>query len=106
MNEIKEKILQPMSGFVGMLWVAAVLLGGVACFVLSALLFYVSGLLGVLAVILGCALVIGFFILLAGFKVVRPNEARVLTLFGKYHGTIRESGFYYVNPFCSSYSPL
>ena len=106
MNEINEKILQPMSGFVGILWVTAVLLGGVACLVLSALLFMVSGLLGTLAVLLGFALVIGFFILLAGFKVVRPNEARVLTLFGKYHGTIRESGFYYVNPFCTSYSPL
>lgn len=106
MNDIQEKILRPMSGFVGILWVAAMLLGGVACFVLAALLFNFSDLLGTLAILMGFALVIGFFIALAGFKVVRPNEARVLTLFGKYHGTIRESGFYYVNPFCVSYSPL
>ena len=41
----------------------------------------------------------------AGLKIVKPNEARVLTLFGKYYGTIKEPGFYYVNPFCTSFSP-
>jgi len=106
MNDIQEKVLHPMSGFVGLLWVLAAGLAAVASYVLAALLFNFSDLLGVLAVILGFALVIVFFILWAGFKVVHPNEARVLTLFGKYYGTIRESGFYYVNPFCSSYSPL
>ena len=35
----------------------------------------------------------------AGFFVVQPNEARVLVLFGKYIGTVRESGFWYANPF-------
>lgn len=40
-----------------------------------------------------------------GLKVIRPNEALVLTLFGKYVGTLKEDGFYYVNPFCSSASP-
>jgi len=35
----------------------------------------------------------------AGFFVVQPNEARVLVLFGKYIGTLRESGFWYANPF-------
>ena len=106
MNDIQEKVLHPMNGFVGLLWVLSDFLAGVASFVLAALLFNFSDLLGTLAVILGCALMIVFFILWAGFKVVHPNEARVLTLFGKYYGTIRESGFYYVNPFCSSYSPL
>ena len=106
MNDIQENVLHPMNGFVGLLWVLSDFLAGVASFVLAALLFNFSDLLGTLAVILGCALMIVFFILWAGFKVVHPNEARVLTLFGKYYGTIRESGFYYVNPFCSSYSPL
>lgn len=40
-----------------------------------------------------------------GFKIVKPLEALVLTLFGKYYGTIKESGFYYVNPFCSAVNP-
>lgn len=35
----------------------------------------------------------------AGFFVVQPNEARVLVLFGKYIGTVRDSGFWYANPF-------
>jgi regulator of protease activity HflC (stomatin/prohibitin superfamily) len=38
-------------------------------------------------------------IYLAGFFVVQPNEARVLVLFGKYIGTVRDSGFWYANPF-------
>lgn len=44
-------------------------------------------------------------VLYAGFRVVKPNEAMVLTFFGKYVGTIRKEGFYYVNPFCIAVSP-
>ncbi len=44
-------------------------------------------------------------ILCSGFKMLSPNEAVVLTLFGKYKGTLREAGFYYVNPFCSTFNP-
>jgi regulator of protease activity HflC (stomatin/prohibitin superfamily) len=50
-------------------------------------------------------LVIGCPILLCGLKVLKPNEALVLTLFGKYYGTLKEDGFYYVNPFCTAYNP-
>ena len=40
-----------------------------------------------------------------GLKVLKPQEALVLTLFGKYVGTLKEEGFYYVNPFCVSVNP-
>ena len=40
-----------------------------------------------------------------GLKVLKPQEALVLTLFGKYVGTIKDSGFYYVNPFCTAVNP-
>ena len=40
-----------------------------------------------------------------GLKVLKPQEALVLTLFGKYIGTIKEDGFYWVNPFCSGVNP-
>ena len=40
-----------------------------------------------------------------GLKILKPQEALVLTLFGKYIGTIREDGFYFVNPFCSAVNP-
>ena len=45
------------------------------------------------------------WILFMGLKIVKPQEALVLTLFGKYIGTIKTDGFYYVNPFCSSVNP-
>ena len=45
------------------------------------------------------------WILLPGFKVIRPQEALVLTLFGVYKGTLREEGFYWVNPFCVAVNP-
>ena len=41
----------------------------------------------------------------AGLKVVKPQEALVLTLFGNYTGTIKEPGFYFVNPFSVAVNP-
>ena len=40
-----------------------------------------------------------------GLKILKPQEALVLTLFGKYIGTIKGEGYYAVNPFCSSVNP-
>ena len=40
-----------------------------------------------------------------GLRILKPQEALVLTLFGKYIGTIKGEGFYAVNPFCSSVNP-
>ena len=42
---------------------------------------------------------------LIGLKVLHPNEALVLTLFGKYVGTLKGNGFYFVNPFCTAVNP-
>ncbi len=42
---------------------------------------------------------------LPGLKVLKPQEALVLTLFGKYKGTIKGDGFFWVNPFCTSFNP-
>jgi len=41
----------------------------------------------------------------AGLKVLKPNEAYVLTLFGRYVGTLKGPGFYWVNPFCVAVNP-
>lgn len=57
-----------------------------------------------LAVLCGIWLSIGW-IPLCGLKVVKPQEALVLTLFGKYIGTLKQEGFYFVNPFCTSVNP-
>ncbi len=40
-----------------------------------------------------------------GLKILKPQEALVLTLFGRYVGTLKNDGFYYVNPFCSAVNP-
>ena len=47
---------------------------------------------------------IGWFPVL-GLRVLKPQEALVLTLFGRYYGTIRGDGFFWVNPFCTSINP-
>lgn len=39
------------------------------------------------------------FISFGGFMIIQPNESRVLILFGKYNGTVKESGYWWVNPF-------
>lgn len=86
--------------------------GMAALLILSAL--YIAALVGcilggmynitVLAVICIVYLCIGW-LPFCGLKILKPQEALVLTLFGKYAGTIREEGFYFVNPFCSSVNP-
>ena len=45
------------------------------------------------------------WILFLGLKVLKPQEALVLTLFGNYIGTIKDQGFYFVNPFCTAVNP-
>ena len=44
-------------------------------------------------------LILIIIVVLSGFIVVQPNESRVLIFFGKYIGTVRNSGFWWVNPF-------
>ncbi|MEL6427528.1 MAG: SPFH domain-containing protein [Planctomycetota bacterium] len=49
--------------------------------------------------IVGALILMGCFVSIGGFFVVEPNMSRVLTLFGKYTGSVREDGFFFVNPF-------
>ena len=42
---------------------------------------------------------------LLGLRVLKPQEALVVTLFGKYLGTLKGDGFYWLNPFCGSVNP-
>ena len=44
-------------------------------------------------------------VMFKGLVVLGPQEAVVLTLFGKYYGTLRGDGFFYVNPFCVAVNP-
>ena len=57
---------------------------------------------GIIAgIILNCVGII----MLCGLKILHPNEALVLTLFGNYYGTLYDAGFYWVNPFCTAINP-
>lgn len=86
---------------------------GMLMLLVSVLLYFVSIALIVFGAIYDITLlyVIGIlwvclgWMLFLGLKVLKPQEALVLTLFGKYIGTIREAGFYFVNPFCTSVNP-
>jgi regulator of protease activity HflC (stomatin/prohibitin superfamily) len=69
-------------------------LGGGGIMLLSASAFG-SG----LAAFVGIILIVAAIVIFAGFIVLQPNEAAVLLLFGAYRGTIRDSGFYWANPF-------
>ncbi len=55
--------------------------------------------------IVGCVYLALGWIPLIGLKILRPQEALVLTLFGRYIGTLKNEGFYFVNPFCTAVNP-
>ena len=52
--------------------------------------------------IAGALVLIFDLFLMPGLKILNPNEALVLTLFGKYHGTLKKDGYFWVNPFCEA----
>ena len=84
----------------------AVLLGYLALLVAAVLVIVYGAVRGrVFFIVLGVLYVSLGWIALCGLRVLKPQEALVLTLFGKYVGTLKGEGFYYVNPFCSAVNP-
>lgn len=61
--------------------------------------------LGLVLLIAGIAYLAVGWVPMLGLKIVKPQEALVLTLFGKYTGTLRHEGFYFVHPFSSAVNP-
>ena len=83
-----EKPFKPSSGF-GMLALAfLILIGGIV-----GLVMFRNPYLAVLFLV--------FLFMLPGFFVVQPNQSRVLIFFGEYRGTVKQNGFFWVNPFFS-----
>ncbi len=99
-KEIKEKELSPKSGFA----MLAVTILFFAAFIALLILTAVE-ILPEFCMAFAALALIAFVLTLPGFKVVGPNEAIVLLLFGKYHGTIKTDGFFWVNPFCTTFNP-
>jgi regulator of protease activity HflC (stomatin/prohibitin superfamily) len=95
-----ERPLSVASGWLVLAITIALLLGGVATFVVTAIHGPEMGapsLAGHLATAIVAEVLAAF--LMAGFFTLQPNEARVLILFGHYRGTVRDSGFHWANPF-------
>ncbi len=85
--DIDEKLISNKNG-------VPMLIFGLIIFILGLPLTILFG-LGLLLMALGIWM-------MAGCKNVGPNEAAIFTLFGKYHGTIREPGYHWINPFASA----
>ena len=82
----EEFSVKPTSGYLALLVTFLVLGGAIAGFALE-------------VVWLGVIFTLLFIFITIGFTVVNPNESCVMVLFGAYKGTIRENGFFWVNPF-------
>ncbi|SDM39358.1 SPFH domain-containing protein [Siphonobacter aquaeclarae] len=88
---MKEKLIQPVSGYAA--------LGGLLVLGLVALALALGG-----AGMLTPVVALIFMLVLPGFFVVNPNEAKILVLFGNYAGTVKQDGFWWSNPFYSKSS--
>ena len=105
---MKEVELKAKNGFVVLFALIVVELLAIACFVAVIVLFKVRPLPSLmLAVPIAFFVLVNasFIICMFGFKVINPEEALVLTLFGKYSGTLKKSGFYWVCPFSMAVNP-
>ncbi|WP_452598114.1 SPFH domain-containing protein [Pontimicrobium sp. MEBiC01747] len=84
----EEKIITPANGYLMLFVFLAIVVGSIFAAIATEEIEY------------ALLLIIGLFIM-PGFLMVQPNGSRVLLLFGKYVGTIKKNGFYWVNPFYS-----
>lgn len=94
---VTEKTIKPMSGWFPLLVCLAMpVVGGLIIYAVANRMAS-PGWIGLVI-----ALVPTLILTMIGFKAVAPNDARALLLFGDYKGSIKESGFYWVNPFYTS----
>jgi regulator of protease activity HflC (stomatin/prohibitin superfamily) len=91
-----EKILKPTNGYMALLLSLVMLVVALVCFGNS---FNEEG---VLLVLPGILLLVMCMIIWKGLMIVQPNHARILNLFGKYVGTIKDNGLFFVNPLYTS----
>lgn len=96
-----------MTGMPILLLNILLILGGTAAFVWGVIGLEGNGVtaLPLLAAILGALSWLVCPFVFAGLKVLKPNEALVLTLFGNYVGSLKGAGFYFVNPFVVAVKP-
>ena len=97
-----EKVLnKSKNGMAMLILFLGITLAGIAGFVVGIVIDEGGAWIGVPCLIIAiCAL-----IAMGGLKILKPQEALVLTLFGDYVGTLKGEGFYWVNPFCTAVNP-
>ncbi len=103
-DKMTEKTAKEKSGWLMLAVTIAAVVGSIALFVAGAVFLAENTAFVALMAAGVVGLVVGLT-LFGGFKLVQPNEAFVLTLFGKYYGTIKRDGFFWVNPFCAAVNP-
>ena len=104
---MEEKILQTKkNGMAVLLLTLAGYVAAIAAFVLAVFQMERDNyILGVPLLIVSIVYVVAGIFVLCGLRVLKPQEALVLTLFGDYIGTLKGQGFYWVNPFCTAVNP-
>lgn len=105
-NQINEKQAHEKSGWAMLALLVPALIIAIALFVCGGVATeggLPSALIACLPI--GVILFIVSLVMFSGFKLLQPNEAYVFTLFGKYYGTLKRDGFYWVNPFCVAVNP-
>jgi regulator of protease activity HflC (stomatin/prohibitin superfamily) len=99
-----EKIIKPVSGFLALLGALVSLIAAVFLFITSAnKADERNGQPVVWMIILGILLIVGAILLIKGLMIVNPNHSRVLNFFGKYVGSVKSNGLFFVNPFYSAH---
>jgi regulator of protease activity HflC (stomatin/prohibitin superfamily) len=99
-----EKIIKPVSGFLALLGALVSLVAAVFLFITSAnKADERNGQPVVWMIILGILLIVGAILLIKGLMIVNPNHSRVLNFFGKYVGSVKSNGLFFVNPFYSAH---
>ncbi len=102
---MKEQRIKAAPGMPVLLGFGALYILAVGLVVLGGILLEGERHIGALPLVIGIAWVIIGIIPFLGLRVLKPNEALVLTLFGQYTGTLREPGFYSIHPFSVSVNP-
>jgi regulator of protease activity HflC (stomatin/prohibitin superfamily) len=102
---MKEQSLKAKAGMPRLVIFILLYLVAIALIILGGFLIDNLGRIGALPLAAGILWVSIGFVPFLGLKVIKPQEALVLTLFGKYVGTLKEPGFFFVNPFSISVNP-
>lgn len=102
---MEEKLLKAGSGMFALIVSILAYILAVACIIVGSVMLENNNTAGAFLLVIGIVWSVIGFIPFMGLKIIKPQEALVLTLFGKYTGTLKGEGFYFVNPFSVSVNP-